>query len=86
MKRFQREFDVLLAAVDTVQGELAREILESARIPSMIHGPDFDVAGLGSAAYGQLRHGALLAPHGARDRARAVLVGAWGEEVVRRHE
>jgi hypothetical protein len=86
MQRFQNEFDVVLAAVDTVQADMARDVLAAGGIPSLLHSPDFDVAEFGASAYGQLRLGALLVPRGARERARAALVEAWGEEAVRRHE
>ncbi|MBL8860844.1 MAG: hypothetical protein JNK02_02435 [Planctomycetes bacterium] len=86
MKRFQNEFDVVLVGVDTVEAELARDVLAKAGIPSLVHGPDFDIAEFGAAAYGQLRRGNLLVPRGARAAARAALVEAWGEDAVVRRE
>jgi hypothetical protein len=80
------EFDTLLASVDYVEGELAKELLASAGIPSMMHTPDFDVAELGLVSHAQIRHGDLLVPRGARATARAKLVEAWGEAVVARHD
>lgn len=84
--RFRTEFDVAAVDLDNVAGELARELLESAGIPSMLHGPDFDAAEFGSSAHALFRHVELLVPRGTRERARAVLVEAWGEDVVAKHD
>lgn len=83
MQRFNGEFEVVLAAVDHVEAELARGVLMDAGIPSMLHAPDFDFAEFGAAAYGQLWHGDLLVPRGSRDAARAALEAAWGEDVMK---
>ncbi len=83
MQRFSGEFDVVLAAVDHFEAELARDVLAAAGIPSMLHAPDFDFAEFGVAAYGQVRRGDLLVPRGTRDAARAALEAAWGEEVMK---
>jgi hypothetical protein len=82
MKKMSDEFDVLLPAVDPIEGDLARELLDESGIPSMLHGPDFDMAEFGVAAHAVVRHRALLVPRGARARARQVLADAWGEERV----
>lgn len=86
MQRFASEFDVVLRGVDTIEAGLARDVLEKAGIPSLLYGPDFDVAEFGSAAYGQVRRGDLLVPAGARAAARDALLAAWGEEAVQRRE
>ncbi len=83
---YREEFDTVLTAVDYVEGELARELLESAGIPSLLHGADFDVAELGLVSHAQMRHADLLVPRGTRDSARAKLVEAWGEEAVAKHD
>ena len=44
MQKMSDEFDVLLPAVDPIEGDLARELLDESGIPSMLHGPDFDMA------------------------------------------
>jgi hypothetical protein len=80
------EFDTVLSAVDHIEAELARELLESAGIPSLLHSPDFDIAELGIASHGQMRLGDLLVPRGAQSAARATLVAAWGEDAVARHD
>ena len=69
---------VLLSAPDPVKGELARNLLEQAGIPSMFHGPDRDVAGLGAAVHMAFTRPDLLVPASALEEARAVLMQAWG--------
>ena len=70
---------VLLSAPDPVKGELARGLLEEAGIPSMFHGPDRDVAELGTAIHMAFTRPDLLVPASALKDARAILVQAWGE-------
>jgi hypothetical protein len=82
MKSLHPEFDLLLAAVDPLEGEMARSVLESEGIPSLLDGQDFDAAELGSSAHRMIRHPDLFVPKGSRDAARAILVEAWGEERV----
>ena len=86
MSQYSEDFDVLLVAVDTIEGALASDVLAAAGIPSMLHGPDFDVAELGSSAHTRIRGANLLVPRGSHAKARAVLVEAWGEETVASHE
>lgn len=76
------EFDVLFVALDATEGELAREILADAGIPSLLSGPDFDIAELGPAAHAMVRRADLYVPKGARLAARGVMVEAWGERDV----
>lgn len=85
MTTLHPEFDLLLAAVDPIEGELARDLLEGEGIPSMLGGDDFDTAELG-VSHGMLRHPDLFVPKGARANARAILVAAWGEERVALHD
>ncbi len=80
------QFDLLLPAVDPVTADLAQDLLKSQGIPSTLHGPDFDVAELGSAVHRGLRRQDLFVPRGAQSAARGVLVEAWGEVAVRAHE
>ena len=72
---------VLLAAPDPVKGELARGLLEEAGIPSLFHGPDRDVAELGTAVHMAFTRPDLLVPAAALEDAREVLRRAWGEEI-----
>lgn len=76
------DFDLVLEAATPADLELARQLLQDAGIPSLAHGPDFDVARLGSAAHGMVRRQNLYVPKGERERARAVLREAWGEDSV----
>ncbi len=83
---YRGEFDLVLRAVDYVEGELAKNVLESAGIPALVHGPDFDMAEMGRASNAQVRGSDVLVPQGTRARAREILVAAWGEETVARHD
>lgn len=74
------EIVVLLAAPDAVEAELARGLLEEAGIPSMLHGPDMDMAELGVAAHASFTRPDLLVPALALEAARAILKEAWGED------
>lgn len=86
MKRMHDEFDLLLSSIDPIAGAMAGELLEEQGIPSMLHGPDFDRAELGLLVHSVVRHPDLLVPKGSREKARAILVGAWGEDEVARLE
>ncbi|MBL8858837.1 MAG: DUF2007 domain-containing protein [Planctomycetes bacterium] len=86
MKSLHPEFDLLLVSVDPIQGGLARNLLEAKGIPSLMHGPDFDMAELGAASHNVMRHPDLYVPKGARDAARKILVEAWGEARVAESE
>jgi hypothetical protein len=86
MKRMNEEFDVLLFSIDPIAGDLARDLLSGVNIPSMLNGPDFDRAELGLATHNVIRHPDLLVPKGSREKARAVLVEAWGEAKVAENE
>ena len=72
------DFARLLEAVDPVELDLARGLLDEAGIPCMAHGPDFDVAELGRAVHATIRKPDLYVPRGALERAREVLRAAWG--------
>lgn len=76
------EFDLLLTAVDPLEGEMARNVLAAEGIPSVMRGPDFDMAELGPVVHAAVRHPDLFVPKGAHATARAVLVAAWGEQRV----
>jgi hypothetical protein len=76
--RPQDDFARLLEAADLVAIELARNLLDEAGIPSLVHGPDFDMAELGVAAHHAVRRRDLYVPRRALARAQAVLERAWG--------
>jgi hypothetical protein len=79
MKRIDDEFALLLHGVDTFEVDMARNLLEQAGIPSLAHGPDFDVAELGVAGHGMARGRGVYVPKAVLDRARDVVREAWGE-------
>ncbi len=73
MRRFDEEYAVLLEGINGIEAGMASSVLEVEGIPSMKHGPDFDVGEFGSAAHDMLRGTALLVPHSALERARELL-------------
>ncbi|MFN0243196.1 MAG: DUF2007 domain-containing protein [Planctomycetota bacterium] len=76
------EFAVLLAAPNPVEAEMARELLASHGIPSMLHGVDRDYAELGAAAHSAITRPDLLIPRSALERARQVLAETWDESAL----
>jgi hypothetical protein len=76
------QFDVLLVAVEPTEGEMARDVLAGAGIPSMLYSPEFDVAELGTTVHSSVRRPDLLVPKGSHAAARAVLIEAWGHKSV----
>ena len=73
----RNDFAVLLAAPDPTESDLARDLLASAGIPSMLHGQDRDFAELGAAGHRGVARPDLLVPKSALERARALLAEAW---------
>lgn len=76
------EFAVLLAAPNPVEAEMARELLASHGIPSMLHGVDRDYAELGAAAHSAITRPDLLIPRSALERARKLLAETWDESAL----
>lgn len=79
MKSPAEEHDLLLDTVDKTTADLARNLLKGAGIPTLLHGPDFDVAELGVAAHRSSRGVSVYVPKGMREQAQAVLDEAWGQ-------
>jgi hypothetical protein len=73
------DFDLLLAAPDPTEADLARNLLEAAGIPSMLQGQDRDLAELGASSHSAISRPDLYVPKGSLERARAILREAWGE-------
>ena len=82
MTSTREEHALLLDTVPKVTADLACQVLEAAGIPSLLHGPDFDVAELGSAAHDTLRGASVFVPKSALEQARKALADAWGEDEV----
>lgn len=80
MSSIETDHALLLDTVTKVTADLACEILQGSGIPTLQHGPDFDVAELGAAAHGSARGVSVYVPKSALERARAVLAETWGEE------
>jgi hypothetical protein len=79
MSSTRADFALLLAAPDPVEADLAKQLLESEGIPSMLHGQDRDLAELGGASHQGISRPDLLVPKSALERARHVLSEAWGD-------
>lgn len=71
------EYALLMAAATQVDADLARQLLEEAGIPCLLHGMDRDLAELGSAIHMQISRPDIYVPRGALDEAVEVLRGAW---------
>jgi putative signal transducing protein len=80
MSSIRDDFALLLAAPDPVEADLARNLLDSAGIPSLLQGQDRDIAELGASSHSTISRPDLYVPKSAVERARAVLREAWGEE------
>ncbi len=80
MSSFREEFGLLLAAPDPVEAELARNLLQTAGIPSMLQGQDRDLAELGASSHAAIARPDLYVPKTALERARAILREAWGAD------
>ena len=76
--RPDNDLAMLLREASGVRLELARNLLEEAGIPSLVHGPDFDLAELGPAAHHGIRRQDLYVPRHAFARALEALERAWG--------
>ena len=76
------DFTLLLAAPDATEAELARNLLEAAGIPCLLHGLDRDFAELGAAVHLAVAHPDLYVPKAAAEEARRLLVEAWGPGAV----
>jgi hypothetical protein len=78
MTRYEDDYALVLEGVDKMVADMARGLLNAAGIPSMVHGPDFDVAELGVAAHSSVRGVGVYVPKAAEARAREILGEAFG--------
>jgi len=81
MTRMDQDYAPVLSGVDRLVGEMAKNVLAEAGIPSLLHGPDFDLAELGSLAHSRLRGLQVLVPRSAEALAKQVLEEAFGGDV-----
>jgi hypothetical protein len=72
----------LLAAPDAVEAELARDLLASEGIPSMLHGQDRDLAELGQAIHMRISRPDVYVPAPELERARRLLVETWDRDAL----
>ena len=79
MGRTDEEFAVVAEGLNRVEADMAKNVLEEAGIPSMIHQPDFDFVEIGRAAHDMVRGTKVLVPHAAVEKARKVLDAVWGQ-------
>lgn len=70
---------MVLEAAGSLDCNMARNLLEEAGIPCLVHGPDFDVAELGVVSHQNVRGASVYVPKSAYERAMRVLAEAWGE-------
>ena len=77
MTRFRDDYDLVLEAAHPLSLDLAHNILSEAGIPVLLHGLDQDRVELGEAHRHVVRQD-LYVPHGSGERAKGLLVDAWG--------
>lgn len=80
MRKADRDIALLLEGVDSIESELAKNLLADAGIPVLTKGPDFDIAELGRAAHDMVRGIDLYVPRSALELARSILEEAWSRE------
>ena len=79
------EFDLLLTGIESLEGDLAKNLLADRGIPSMLEASLQDSAELAGSPL-HVQHPNLFVPKGTRAAARAILVEAWGEARVSAHD
>lgn len=72
---------LLLSAVNQIEADLARGLLEEAGIAHYVSGPDFDVVELGRSAHSVLRGADVYVHPADLERARKLLEEAWGRPI-----
>ena len=77
MSSTRAEFALLLESPDPVEADLAKDLLASEGIPSMLHGQDWGLARFGTAVHASISRPDLLVPKSALSRAREVLRESW---------
>ncbi len=83
MRETDQDIALLLEGVDSIESDLAKNLLAGAGIPCLTKGPDFDVAELGRAAHDAVRGTDLYVPRSALELARSILEEAWADQDAR---
>ena len=77
MSSTRADFALLLPSLDPVEAELAKDLLSSEGIPSMLHTPYQQLVGLAYGGPYSVGRSDLLVPNAALARARVVLSETW---------
>jgi hypothetical protein len=80
MRKTDQEIVLLLEGIDSIESDLAKNLLANAGIPFLTKGPDFDIAELGSAVHDIVRGTDLYVPRSALELARSILDEAWADK------
>ena len=80
MQRPDEAHALLAEGINTMEAGMLKSLLSAEGIPSLAHSSDFDVIELGR-AHDMLRGVSLYVPHGALEKAKAILRDAdWSPE------
>ena len=77
MRSTRSDFALLLTSLDPVEAELAKDLLSSEGIPSMLHSPYQQIVGLAYGGPWSVGRSDLVVPKTALTRAREVLSETW---------
>lgn len=80
MRETDQDIVLLLEGIDSIESDLAKNLLADAGIPCLTKGPDFDVAELGRVAHDSVRGTDLYVPRSALELARSILKEAWADQ------
>jgi hypothetical protein len=80
MTRLDQDYARVLSGIDPLTGEMAKNLLLEAGVPSLVTGPDYNTAEAGALRYNHARTLAVFVPRAAEALARDVLDEAFGGE------
>jgi hypothetical protein len=80
MTGLDQDYARVLSGIDPLTGEMARNLLAEAGIPSLVTGPDSNAAEDGALLHNRVRTLAVFVPRTAEALARDVLDEAFGGE------
>jgi hypothetical protein len=78
MSSLDQDYARVLSGIDPLTGEMAKNLLAEAGIPSLLSGPDYNAAEAGAALHNHARTLAVFVPRAAEALARDVLDEAFG--------